>query len=261
MIRKLMLALFAVAVSPVAAARTTDVAGEDANLRSAIHASVPACAGGLERILPGQYYFCAAVRDYGRGNDGSARTRLRDAAYWGNKPAEYVLGLMNFNGEHVPVNKPLGVAWMALAAERHDQRFEPSFAKAYVELSPAERDQANTYWEDLRKNYADATAGKRAETVYNSELRNLQVASMFGGSIFIDGMTPPGITENDPHINSNFGEVSSVMGQSAFSAEHTISRSADDLFQGMQGHVTVGEAQMSLVPIGSAVAKAGNKAH
>lgn len=261
MIRKFMLALMAVAVAPVAAARTADAANGDASLRAAIHASAPACAGGLERILPGQYYFCAAVRDYGRGDDGLARARLRDAAYWGNKSAEYVLGLMSFNGENVPLNRPLGVAWLALASERHDQRFEPSFAKAYIELSPEERDQANAYWTDLGKNYADATAGKRAETVYNTELRNLQVASMFGGSIFIDGMTPPGITGNDPHINSNFGEASSLFGQSAFSAERTITRSADDLFQGMQGHVTVGEAQMSLVPIGSAVAKVSGKAN
>jgi len=215
-----------------------------ADIRKTVHAAVPYCAGGLEQFLPGQYYFCAAVREFGQGHDRMARARLRDAAYWASKPAQYVLGLTYYNGDDVTaVNRPLGVAWLALSAERHDPRFEPSFAQGFASLSPTEREQANVYWRDLREKYADATAGRRAQRVYKNEMRNLQAASMFGGSVFIDGMTPGDIGGDNG--------TAAGMGQSAFGAERIIQKSADDLFHGMEGTVTVGEGQMNLVPVGS----------
>jgi hypothetical protein len=215
-----------------------------ADPKAVVRDTVSFCPGGLERIIPGEYYFCAAVRDFGQGHNRLARERLRDAAHWASKPAQYVLGLMYFNGDEGPSNRPLGVAWLALASERHDQRFEPAFAKAYLELSPDERAQANVYWSTMKEEYSDSVAGARARRVYDSEMRNLQAASMFGGSVFIDGLTPPGLEEptNAPPIFAT---------QTAFSANHMISSSAEELFRGMNGTVTVGQPEMSLVPIGS----------
>ena len=243
------LCLAAVLASMVGAASAADSKGADAKVVT--NKTVEYCAGGLERILPGEYYFCAAVRDMGHGHKGLARDRLRDAAYWASKPAQYILGLMNFDGDDGRGNRPLGVAWLALASERHDPRFEPAFAKAYIELTPEERAQADVYWNDLKKDYSDAVAGRRARRVYTREMNNLQAAAMFGGSIFIDGMTPPGIA------SSGGGQPPIFEGESGFSVSNRIHQAADDLFHGMEGTVTVGEVQpANLVPIGNVAAKA-----
>lgn len=212
------------------------------------------CPGGLERILPGEYYFCAAIRDFDHGHNSRARERLRDAAHWASKPAQYILGLMYFNGDEGPADRPLGVAWLALASERHDPRFEPAFAKAFLQLSPEERAQADVYWTTMRAEYADAVAGRRARRVYLEEMRNLEAASMFGGSIFIDGMTPPGM--GDTAVG---GQPQIFEGQSGFSVGRLINSSAEDLFHGMNGTVTVGEERRDLVPIGTVAAKAAAK--
>lgn len=225
-------------------------AAKPVDTRQLVHQTVAFCAGGIERILPGQYYFCAAMRDYGRGHDGLSRERLRDAAYWASKPAQYVLGLMYYNGDSGPSNKPLGVAWLALAAERHDPRFEPAFAKAFLASTPEERAQANVYWRELREKYSDATAGQRAHRVYVAEYRNLQATMMFGGAVYIDGLTPPGISEDGSFRGGGGLQSARVTGQSGFSMDRLISKSAEDFFHGMEGTVTVGEAQMELVPIG-----------
>lgn len=219
------------------------------------------CPGGIEAILPGEYYFCAAARDFGYGHTARATARLRDAAHWANKPAQYVLGLMYFNGDEGPANRPLGVAWLALAAERHDPRFEPAFAKAYLELSSAERAQADAYWRDMREEYGDSTAGRRAHRRYLAQMRNLMAASMFGGSIFIDGLSPPNGDAAGTFNGPGGGVPGRVGGQTAFSAERMIGKAGDEYFRGMVGTVTVGEAQMNLVPIGSVLAKSANKAN
>lgn len=197
------------------------------------------CPGGLERILPGQYYFCAAARDFARGHTSRATARLQDASHWASKPAQYILGLMFFNGDEGPANRPLGVAWLALSAERHDPRFEAAFVQAYMECTPTERAQANVYWQKLRAEHSDLVAGRRAHRRYLAEMRNLMAASMFGGSIFIDGVTAPNGSPDG--------------GQSGFSVSRTLAQAGDDYFRNMVGTVTVGPVQSDLVPLGRVV--------
>ncbi|SKB72081.1 SEL1-like repeat protein [Luteibacter sp. 22Crub2.1] len=217
------------------------------------------CPGGIERILPGEYYFCAAARDFGKNHDARARERLRDAAYWASKPAQYVLGLMYFNGDDGPINRPLGVAWLALASERHDPRFEPAFAKAYLQLSPAEKTQADAYWVDMREKYGDRTAGTRAHRIYLAEMRNLQAALMFGGSVFIDGIAPPNGDSVGSFNGPGGARASSVgSGSTGFTIQRLIGKSGDEFFRGLNGTVTVGDAEM--VPLGNVVTKASPKA-
>jgi hypothetical protein len=196
-----------------------------------IRKTIRGCAEGLERLLPGDYYFCAAARDISRGHDSLGRERLRDAAHWASKPAQYVLGLLYYNGDEGPSNKPLGIAWLALASERHDPRFEPAFAEAYARATPDERTQANTYWLKLRDEYADPVAGKRARRRFNAEMRNITAISVFGGSMQINGMAP--------------------MDQFAFM--RFMNAAGETYFRGMEGTVTVGDAQTQLVPLGQAV--------
>ncbi|SFW55443.1 SEL1-like repeat protein [Luteibacter sp. UNCMF366Tsu5.1] len=239
-------------VSAVATATASD-AVPDAS-REAIKASVKSCATGLERLLPGDYYFCAGVRDYGQRHDGRAMERFRDAAFWASKPAQYVLGLMYFNGDHGKVNRPLGVAWLALAAERHDPLYESAFARAYLASSSEERAQADAYWRDLRKQYADPVAGRRARQRYLAEMRMIEAATAVGGSVFITGLSPP----NGDAVGQfgADGDANRVGGGSSFSMNKLLSRAGDDYFRGMVGTVTVGEVQPAdLVPIGQVASR------
>lgn len=239
------IAMFVLLGVSATAASAADTA--PASPKEVIRQTVRYCATGLERLLPGEYYFCAAIRDFGKGHNDLAAARLRDAAFWASKPAQYILGLMYYNGDEGRVNRPLGVAWLAIAAERHDPKYEAAFARAYLESTPDERAQANTYWRELREQYADTRAGRRAHRRYLAEMRMIEAASFFGGSVFIAGLTPPG----DPAGTFGDGtDTSRVGGVSAFNMTRVIKKDADEYFRGMVGTVTVGEVQPNLVPIG-----------
>ena len=200
------------------------------------------CPGGLERFLPGEYYFCSATRHYWSGEFGAARESLKDAAAWASKPAQYALGIMYFNGDRMEKNRPLGLAWLALSAERHDPTYEPAFISAFRSVSPEELAQANVYWKDLKTKYADEVAAPRAERRFDREYRQIAWLADFGGGIFIDGLTSPN------------GMAPGMAGaQSALSFTRFLQTRKAEFFYGYSTHVTVGD--MQLVPIGDAAAR------
>lgn len=235
------LASFVLSFAALAAAPLA-VAGEKPqplpDQKDAVSRSLMPCPGGLERFLPGDYYFCSAARSYWSGHDGLARQSLLNAAAWGSKPAQYALGVMYFNGDHAEKNRPLGLAWLALASERHDPAYEPTFVSAYQQVTPDELSQANAYWKDMKRTYADAVAAPRAERRFDREYRQIAWAVNFGGSIFIDGVTLPygyaGIPGGEPL-------------QSGFSLGRILQTQKAMYFYGYNSHVFVGDAE--LVPI------------
>lgn len=246
-------AALALLCSVAGAASANQTASDSSDAKAEIRKTIQGCAQGLERLLPGDYYFCAAARDLGHGHNAASRERLRDAAHWASKPAQYALGLMYFNGDEGPSNRPLGLAWLAIADERHDPRFEGAFVQAYTQATPAERAQANEYWLTLKEDYSDAVAGQRARRRFNNEMRDIVAASMFGGSVFIDGITPP----DGPGFGQfNNGESSRVSGSHGFAVNRTLNKQGEEFFRGMAGTVTVGEVTpANLVPIGQVVAQ------
>jgi len=232
-VRVLSLALSCVAAGAVSAQTDTDTLGEAARVE--LRKVVTGCASGLERFLPGDYYFCAAARDMGEGHDSLSRERLRDAAYWASKPAQYVLGLMYYQGDKGTLNRPLGIAWLALASERHDRRFESAYAEAYTSASPEERAQATAYWLKMREEYGDRVAGRRAKRRYDAEMHAVTAMAENGGSVEATDMGP--------------------MRQFAFMRKMT--DKGDQFFSGLEGTVTVGEGQMSLEPVGKPADRPG----
>jgi len=211
--------------------------------KSVVAKTLQPCPGGLERFLPGDYYFCSAARNYWSGNEGLAREGLKNAAAWASKPAQYALGVMYFNGDHAQKNRPLGLAWLALAAERHDPAYEPAFISAYQQVTPDERAQANAYWKDMKAKYSDDVAAPRAERRFDREYQQIAWATNFGGSVFIDGVTIP----------YGFGFPDDGPLQSGFSLGRILQTQKAMYFYGYNSHVFVGEAQ--LVPIGSVAAR------
>jgi hypothetical protein len=179
------------------------------------------CPDSLERFLPGEYYFCAGARDYWIGRLDDSALMFRYAAEWANKPAQYALGLMYFNGDHQPKNRPLGIAWFALAAERHDVQYEATFVSAYRSATAEERAQANTYWKAMHPVYSDKVAAARAIRRYDRELTPLyQSIATNGGYVYLAGL--------------NFGG-------SALAVEQLMRGARDKALKQVDGTVTVGD--------------------
>jgi hypothetical protein len=208
------------------------------NQQAKVADSLQPCPGGLERFLPGEYYFCAAAQAFWSGHTGLARESLKDAARWASKPAEYALGVMYFNGDHADKNRPLGLAWLALASERHDPAYEPAFVSAYHQASPDELAQANAYWKDMKSTYADSVAAPRAERQFDRAYHELEWAANFGGSVFVDGVFMP---------TSAAASADNLPLQSGFSVGRLLQSQRAMYFYGYNSHVFVGDAE--LVPV------------
>lgn len=203
------------------------------------------CPGGLERFLPGQYYFCESVRSAQGGDFKRALWQARLAAEWGQKAAQYALGVAYFNGDIAPVDRPLGLTWLRLAAERHDPTYEAVFVSAYQKATPQERSTSTQLWERMRGTYADDVAAKRAYRRFTREMRSLQHLAAFGGSIYIDGMA--GMAIGNQYV-----------GGSAQTATNMLQNAAMKNLGDWRGTVTVGKESPGDAPVVPAAA-AGEK--
>src|ERR1700754_1123905 len=200
--------------------------------------SMTPCPGGMEYILPGEYHFCAATRDFWRGKRNSAVDHLETAAEWASKPAQYALGVMYFNGDQLPQDRPLGLAWLALAAERHDPVYESSFISAYRHASLEERQQANVHWKALRDTYADKVAAVRAKRHFDLRTHAIEAAINFSGWLTIPAMTP-GEASTGPMVGYNMAAL-----------ERYFQQRGEAYFRGLDGTTVAGGERRVLVPVG-----------
>ena len=232
----LAVSLALVATVATAADRPQPLPGQ----HQAVENSLLLCPTSIERSLPGIYYFCEASRDYWLGKQDMAVINLRDSARWGNKAAQYALGISYFNGQRVPQDRALGLAWLALASERHDQRYEPSFVSAYRLASADERARADVLWQQMKRDYADDVAAQKAKIRFERETRDMSYALNFGGSLYLAGfgMANMGYSP-DPDMVSQGNRNPTLFGMAA------------NYFYGWKDHVTVGDLQ--LVPLAEAV--------
>ena len=125
------------------------------------------------RFTPGLYYFHKGCDYYSRGDHAGAMHAWQVAASWAMKDAQYDLGIAYYRGRGVEVDRPRGLAWLALAAERKDEAFVTSLAAAWDEASEDEHAKANAIWRELRKTYADPVALPKAENRYRQEVANI----------------------------------------------------------------------------------------
>lgn len=146
---------------------------------------------GESRALPGMYYFQKGNEYSKRGSTEAAIDLWKIAAGWAMKDAQYNLGITYFKGAGVPADRPLGLAWLALAAERKDATFSRSLAAAWDESSPAEHALANARWRELRERYADGVALPLAKRRYESEVAQI-TGSRAGISGHVRVWTPGG---------------------------------------------------------------------
>jgi hypothetical protein len=132
-----------------------------------------------DQARPGEAYFNRGVDAIRKKDFRFATDMYKVAASWAYKPAEYNLAIMYAKGEGVPVDKPLAMAWAALAAERGDANYVAAREVIYATLSKEEFAKANDLWRDLKKTYGDDIALKRAEVRW-AEVKNNVTGSHVG---------------------------------------------------------------------------------
>lgn len=189
------------------------------------------CMSGWERFLPGEYYACRARYHLQRQHPYQAVKMLKEAAYWANKDAQHALGLAYVNGDiaGIAADRPLGIAWLALAAERKNSDFVRDYTTAVLGSSRSDVSQASKIYLKLRKTYGDGVAGDRATRRFVREVEPLDRSAAVGGNmVYIDGLTP--------------------LPQGAFSLSRKIHKEAERFFEGLQGTVTVGVLERVQAP-------------
>jgi hypothetical protein len=200
------------------------------------------CPEGLERFLPGEYYYCVAVRQLARRQYGKGLDTLKTAAAWGSKPAQYVLGLSYYRGDIGAADRPLGLAWLALAAERRNPDYAVAFRSAWQLASEGEHQRANALWRELRPTYGDAYAAPRAEARYRRARADLLKDEHNGAQVCIGGLT---VDQIPPPSRPRPGQLADIMNPCpgalpAGLAARQLDGYADDLLDGWAGHVQVG---------------------
>jgi TPR repeat protein len=124
----------------------------------------------IARYLPGLSFFQKGLDAYKRGQTAAAIDAWQSSAVWAMKDAQYNLGLAYFKGSGVAADRPRGLAWLALAAERKNPTMQASLAAAWDSATDAEHQQANAIWRDLKKQYGDDVALPKAKKRFDTEV-------------------------------------------------------------------------------------------
>jgi len=130
---------------------------------------------------PGVKFFTLGVQAFRKGEYRHAIDMYKVAASWAYKPAEYNLAVMYFKGQGVPMDRPLGAAWMVLAAERGDSRYVQARDMMVTLLSKSEFVQTDEHWGALKKTYGDAVALRRARAQW-AWVKTHQTGTRVGGA-------------------------------------------------------------------------------
>ena len=124
----------------------------------------------IARYLPGVSFFQKGLDAYRKGQTAAAIDAWHSSAGWAMKDAQYNLGLAYFKGSGIAADRPRGLAWLALAAERKNPTMQASLAAAWDGATDAEHQQANAIWRDLKKQYGDDVALPKAKKRFETEL-------------------------------------------------------------------------------------------
>lgn len=132
---------------------------------------------------PGVKFYMEGMDAYHHGHYEHAIYMLKLAAFWAYAPAAYNLGVMYFQGEGgAPVNRPLGTAWMFIAAERGASDYVSARHMMVTQLDSAERTQAYDLLQKLEPKYGDKTAMRRARSQW-AYAKSQETGTRVGGAV------------------------------------------------------------------------------
>lgn len=101
------------------------------------------------------------IARYKHGDKTHALTLFKQAARYGDKPAQAMIASMYWTGDGVPRNRPLAYAWMDLAAHHGYPELLAQRELYWSDLSAGERRQALVVGKTIYAKYGDAEATKR----------------------------------------------------------------------------------------------------
>lgn len=178
-------ALLALAMIAPGVAQAQDAAGAGGDQPAATpHAK---CDYLLSKFLPGDFNFCLAAQYWRDGKREKAAEMLQLAAGWGNKGAQTALGVAYFNGDGVAQDRALGLAWLALAAERQAPTASGLYVSARGLVDADEYERAITLYQHMRTVYGDDVAAVRADNRYRREVRAIESNPAYGSGKCIAG--------------------------------------------------------------------------
>ena len=201
------------------------------------------CVPALEKLLPGEYHYCVAVHDWQRGANQSGFSEAKYAAGWGEKRAQFALGVDYFNGRRgVAADKVQGLAWLTLAAERKDPYYVSILASARAQSTPEERQQADALVARMLPDYGDANVAAYAERRFRAQW--WVIRDHVWDALIASHLDP--WSNNTAVAIEGLGVVQPIM------ALRKLRQAGDTYFQGW-GHVSVG----ALVPVKGAAMPTG----
>ncbi|WHZ19406.1 MAG: hypothetical protein OJF55_001555 [Rhodanobacteraceae bacterium] len=170
---------------------------------------------------PGVKFYYDGMTAYQHKDYEHAAYMLKVAASWAYKPAEYNLGIMYFRGMGVPVNRPLGTAWMFLAAERDTSEYVYARHLMVSDLDSAERTEAYALLQQLEKTYGDKVALRRAKVQWTHTKSSITGSRVgyTGDYVMVgsgNGARPPALYGKDASLPEAAGTPMSVNGWEVF---------------------------------------------
>jgi TPR repeat protein len=202
------------------------------------------CDPVLAKALPGDFNFCLAAKDWQAGRHAQATEFLQLAAGWGDKAAQMALGVAYFNGDGVPQDRALGLAWLGLAAERHGATASGLFASARSKVDAAEFARADTLYQQMRATYGDEVAAVRADKHYRRAVHALQGDPAYGMGRCVAGYGY--VAFSDPG-NREQNTGADKYQPCSMSSEHTMLAAIEQHYEvyieGWHGRVTVGPVE------------------
>ncbi len=207
------------------------------------------------RFVPGKYYEYQAQLAVKDKKFAKSLELFQKAGYWGNKTAQYNVGMLYLNGaEGVPVDRVRGAAWLGIAAETHQAYVDKALGQAYAGLSADERVAAGKLWQELRVDYDDKVTLPRANKRFNDELIHTKgsingppeyTTIVYGGGFGFGG--GGGDARANPLFDSN-GVMNKQMTQGSTTVNAAkfltaVKDQFDDYINFEFGRVTVGEPE------------------
>lgn len=157
--------------------------------------------------LPAKYYERMALQDMRDRNYTAALDAYTQAAYWGNKVAQYNVGEIYLHGlGRIRADPARGVAWLGIADETHDPDYDRALVAAYKSLKPDERKRADRIWTELQARYANKLTLARATRAFEGAYHYARATSDTTAndpnaySIAIDGYDPAGDIQNTAEL-------------------------------------------------------------
>ena len=157
----------------------------------------------------------------------SALEMFQLSGYWADKVSQYNTGIMYFNGIGIAIDKARGVAWLRIAAQRHDDLAEQALKAATAELSAEELGNAGRLEQELDAKYGDKVSLPRALKRFRQD--RVETTGSHLGFVSKAKVTTAGDT--------------GAMGEDASTFFADVDKKHDEFISNFTGHVTVGSVR------------------